>query len=147
MGNGRISQSPQKNSQSLEKLLDFLKTDIERTYYDLLALAIEYGMTPKEFWEDDIQLLYVYQKAYINRLHKQTHLQGLYNELAFGVVVGRAFSKKNSKKMQYPKEDVYNPFKQENKKIEQKSKPQEMSINDMYQLKKKFMERRKQMNG
>lgn len=146
MGNGRIINSPQKDD-NLKKLIEVLKIDIDNNYYDLLSMAIEYGMTPNQFWYDDIQLLYIYQKAYINRLHRQTHLQGLYNELAFSVVIGKAFSKRENKKINYPKEDVYNPFKQENKKVERKQPTQQMSMNDMYQLKKKFMERRKQMNG
>lgn len=147
MGNGRITNSPQKLNENLKRFLDILRVDVDKNYYDMLCIAIEYGMTPKQFWEEDIQLLYVYQKAYVNRLHRETHLQGLYNELAFSVVIGKAFSKKENKKINYPKEDVYNPFKQENKKVERKQPTQQMSMNDMYQLKQKFMERRKQMNG
>lgn len=147
MGNGRINNSNSKKNIGFEKLIEVLKIDIDKNYYEMLTMAIEYGMTPNEFWNDEIQLFYVYQKAYINRLHRETHLQGLYNELAFSVVISKAFSKKENNKITYPKEDVYNPFKQEKKKVEQKQQTQQMSMNDMYQLKKKFMERRKQMNG
>lgn len=147
MGNGRLISNSQKFKDSFNKLKELLKTDVDKSYYEMLTMAIEYGMTPNEFWNDDIQLIYIYQKAYINRLHRETHLQGLYNELAFSVVIGKAFSKKENNKITYPKEDVYNPFKQEKKKVEQKQQTQQMSMNDMYQLKKKFMERRKQMNG
>lgn len=122
------------------------------TYYyvEELPLAIEYGMSIYEFWNEDIDLFYAYQKAYINKMHKQAYIQGAYVNLAFSICLSNAFKPKNSKEIPYPKEDVFNPFKQE-KTTSKNSVLANIDTTEnnkeLYQIKKKIEERRKLNNG
>lgn len=118
------------------------------TYYfvEELPLALEYGMSPHQFWEEDIDLFYAYQKAYVNRVHNQAHLIGLYNELAYSVTMANAFRQKNSDVVSYPKEDVYNPLKTQAKDKEKtfiESLDTSENNNQLYNIKKILEERRK----
>lgn len=120
-------------------------------YYFLeeLPLALEYGMTPSQFWDEDEDLLYVYQEAYVNKKHNEAHLIGLYVELAIEIGINNLFAKENEKQ-KYPYESVYNPLKA-------KEKTQEKSLlstidtsknnNGIYSIKKMIEERRKVNNG
>ena len=139
MGNGRINQSPFKNKveEKIEKVFAFLKKDIDFEYYDLLSRALEFGMSVNEFWESEINIYYSYERAYINRLHREKHIQGLYNNLAFSVTLSNAFRKKGAKEIQYPKEDIYNPFKQSEKQKE-KVEIKKLKAKDLFQLKKQL---------
>lgn len=117
------------------------------TYYfvEELPLALEYGMSPHQFWEEDIDLFYAYQKAYVNRVHNQAHLIGMYNELAYSVTMANAFRQKNSDVVSYPKEDVYNPLKTQAKDKEKtfiESLDTTENNNQLYNI-KKILERRK----
>ena len=109
-----------------------------------LPLALQYGMTPQQFWEDDPDLIYAYQKEYINDLHKKAHANSLYNYLALSTSLANAFKDKNAKTIEFPKEDVFNPFTHANK---QKEKSFISSIdttennNQLYQIKKILTER------
>lgn len=55
-------------------------------FYDyLLPLALTFGMSIKEFWEEEPELLWAYRKSYIDKLEMQKEfynfndwLQGLY---------------------------------------------------------------------
>lgn len=120
------------------------------TYYivEELPLALEYGMTPHEFWEEDCELFYAYQKAYINKSHTQAYLQGLYNELAYSIAIANSFRKRTDKPIEYPKEQVFNPFNQKQEKqktfVEQIDTSQ--NNNGLYNLKQMLGERRKK-NG
>lgn len=67
-------------------------------------------MTPKEFWENDIDTFYAYEKAYITKLHNESHIQGLYTNLALETALSNAFAKNSSKKVEYPKEPVFSPY-------------------------------------
>lgn len=122
------------------------------TYYyvEELPLAIEYGMSIYEFWNEDIDLFYAYQKAYVNKTHSQAHIQGAYFNLAISIALSNAFKGKNDKEINYPKEDVFNPFKQE--KTENKNSvianiDTSKNNKDLYQIKKRIEERRKLNNG
>lgn len=90
----------------IENINQFITQDIDETYYQLLENAIEYGMTPKQFWEDDIEEYYCYQYAYLKKLHNTCHTQGLYNFVALSVVIGNAFREKNKKPLEYPQENI-----------------------------------------
>lgn len=120
------------------------------TYYfvEELPLALEYGMTPHEFWNEDCDLFYAYQKAYINKLHANAYVQGLYNELAHAIALANSFKKKEDKLIEYPKEQVFNPFNQQQEKektfIQQIDTSQ--NNNGLYNLKQMLSERRKK-NG
>ena len=124
------------------------------TYYyvEELPLAIEYGMSIDEFWNGDIDLFQAYQKAYINRLHKQSHIQGLYTKLALELAMSNAFKGKNDKYVNFPNEDIYNPFNQSINVVNKEDKfinniDVSKNNNELYQLKAKLKERRKQKNG
>lgn len=90
----------------IENLSDKYIQDIDEYYYDLLEKAIEYGMTPKQFWEEDIELFYCYRNAYIKRTHTQCHIQGLYNNIALSVTLNNILSDKKDK-AEYPNETLY----------------------------------------
>ena len=115
-----------------------------------MPLAIEYGMTPKQFWEDEIELFYVYQKAYINRVHKQAHITGLYINMALNTTFANMFKKKDAQALEYPKDDVFNPFNENNKHDKEKSYISSIDTtknnNGIYQIKKLIEERRKISN-
>ena len=49
-----------------------------------------------------MRLLEVYQKAYYRDKSYTAWLQGQYNQVAFGVVVANAFTKKGARKAEYP---------------------------------------------
>lgn len=124
------------------------------TYYyvEELPLAIEYGMSIDEFWNGDIDLIFIYQKAYINRLHKQSHIQGLYTKLALELAMSNAFKRKEDKYINFPNQDIYNPFNNsidiinDNEKLVNKIDVSKNN-NELYQLKAKLKERRKEKNG
>lgn len=122
------------------------------TYYyvEELPLAIEYGMSIDEFWNGDIELFYAYQKAYINKLHKQSHIQGLYISLALNITYSNMFKKNSQQSTEYPKYDVYNPFLQNiNKNNNSYISKIDTSTNnnELYQIKKRIKERGKINNG
>lgn len=116
------------------------------TYYfvEELPLALECGMTPEQFWYDDPDLFNAYQLAYINRLHKQSHIQATYNSLATYLGIANAFREKSTEYMQFPKEEVYNPFA----KIKEKEKTYINTIdtsvnnNGLYKIKRNFSKER-----
>ena len=71
-------------------------------YYreELFPYAIEYGMTAKEFWEDDPALFWSYRISYINRKKNEQFmqnqiawLQGAYFYDAICKALANAFSK------------------------------------------------------
>ncbi len=120
------------------------------TYYfvEELPLALEYGMTLDEFWNEDCDLLYAYQKAYINKLHTNAHIQGLYNELSYRIAIANSFKKKDDKPVEYPKEQVFNPFEQQKERNKSFIENIDTSQNNngLYNLKHILGERRKK-NG
>lgn len=115
-----------------------------------LPLALEYGMTLKEFWEEDCDLIYAYQKAYFNRLHNTSHLNGLYNLEAFKIVLNNAFVGDKNKFIDYPKEAIYNPFNSlENKLSENNVMNIDTTKNNnyLYNIKNRIMKERRNNNG
>lgn len=72
--------------------------------------AIQYGMTPNQFWDDDGTLFYAYEKAYITKIHTESHIQGMYNYLALETIFSNAFAKKGSKKIEYPDKAIFSPY-------------------------------------
>ena len=118
-------------------------------FFEELPLALEYGMTPQQFWEEDEDLFFVYQQAYINRKHNEAHLIGLYVELAVEIGINNLFAKK-SEKQNYPYEDVYNPLKAKKEKTEKSllsTIDTSKNNNGIYSIKKMIEERRKVNNG
>ena len=105
-------------------------------------------MSLHEFWNEDCDLLFAYQKAYINKVHRQSHIQGMYNNLAFSVVAGNMFRKKDTKPLEYPVNDVFNPFSNANVNSDSNKSlintiDTSKNNNGIYQIKKMLRERRK----
>ena len=80
-----------------------------------------FGMTEKEFWEDDPQLYWSYQTFYlkqkeneIEQLNYNAWLQGIYTLSALNQSLSGIFGKKGQKKDIYPKKPI--DFKEEAKK-------------------------------
>jgi hypothetical protein len=125
---------------------------LEHFYFcEELPLALEYGMTPHEYWDEDEDLFLAYQKAYYNRLHKQAYLQGLYNYDAQVTALANAMRdpKKTPKPYEYHSKDVYNPFNEENNKPKGYINTIDNTENNnkLYSIKKIAEERRKQQNA
>lgn len=108
MGQQKSSQLNQLNKivKYLKELREFLYEDIDTYYYDLLEQAIEYGMTPKQFWEEEVEMFFCYRNAYLQRLHNQCHIQGLYNFMAYSISIANMFKKNKNDKIDYPKDNL-----------------------------------------
>lgn len=108
MGQQKSSQLNQLNRivKYLKELREFLYEDIDSYYYDLLEQAIEYGMTPKQFWEEEVEMFFCYRNAYLQRLHNQCHIQGLYNFMAYSISIANMFKNNISDKIEYPKDNL-----------------------------------------
>ena len=97
-------------------------------------MAITYGMSVKEFWEDNPDLFWAYRFSYYNDIKLKQEifnynawLQGAYFYEAVSVVLNNAFSKH---KLEYPKQ----PYVLENKEStnkENKQKHIEMQVADI----------------
>lgn len=73
-------------------------------------------MTIEQFWHDDPKLIYVYQKAYLNKLHQEAHTQGYYYFIGLTTALGNAFRKKGQKAEEYPKKPLYTSEKKRTEK-------------------------------
>lgn len=93
-------------------------------------------MTPKEFWENDIDTFYAYEKAYITKLHSESHIQGLYVNLALETALSNAFAKRGDKKEEYPNEPIYSPY---NEKYLKKKEIQSMDVKQRDEVHRKKM--------
>lgn len=100
--------------------------------------AIQYGMTPEQFWNEDEELFYIYEKSYINKLHIESHIQGMYNYLALETIFSNAFSKKGSKKSEYPKEAIFSPYNEKYLKKKELEKMTEKEKDKVYRNKMSF---------
>ena len=72
----------------------------------LFPSAIMFGMSSKEFWEEDPQLYWSYRTFYLKKmqleaeeLNYKSWLYGSYSHLAVSIALNNAFSKK---KLKYP---------------------------------------------
>lgn len=77
----------------------------------MLPYAIQYGMSPDEFWHEDKRLFDAYQKAYVRKSHETAWLNGLYVNVAIQNTVANIFAKKGSKPHEYPSAPI-DPFKE-----------------------------------
>ena len=82
----------------------------------MLPSAIEYGMSIKDFWEEDPELFWAYRFSYINKIKRESEinnynawLQGLYFFEGVSIALANSFGKSNLK---YPSE----PYGYEEKK-------------------------------
>ena len=113
MGNRGLEEQEKKELTAVDyavSLISFMERKIDEEYYELLSKAIEYGMKPNEFWNDDIQNFYCYQVAYINRIYDTAYTNGYYNYIAFTSTMSGMFAKKGEKAPEYPRTNIYNPL-------------------------------------
>lgn len=87
-------------------------------------MAITYGMSVKEFWEEDPDLFWAYRFSYFNKLKTEQEifnnnawLQGAYFTESVSVALNNAFSKQ---KIEYSKQP-YGTEKKETNKQKQES--------------------------
>lgn len=97
-------------------------------------MAITYGMSVKEFWEDDPDLFWAYRFSYFERVRAEQEmfnnnawLQGAYFHEAISVALCNAFSKQ---KVQYSKQPYDFNENIEEKEI-QKKQQLEMQVADV----------------
>lgn len=102
-------------------------------FYDLLPMAITYGMSVKEFWEDDPNLFWAYRFSYFTKLRAEQEifnnnawLQGAYFHEAVTVALCNAFSKQKVKYSEKP----YG-FERAEATEEQKKKQIDMNVADI----------------
>lgn len=103
-------------------------------FYDLLPMAITYGMSVKEFWENDPDLFWAYRFSYYEKIKSEQEifnnnawLQGAYFHEAISVALCNAFSKT---KVEYSKQPY--GFNQSNITGEElKKKKLEMNVVDI----------------
>lgn len=98
-----------------------------------MPLAIQYGMTPEQFWYGDIRLLKVYQKAYLDNKSYTAWVNGNYTNVAYSIALSNAFAKKGAKPVEYPQ--WKSPFEKLGKKkitkenLEQEFRKQQIEQN------------------
>ena len=107
---------------------------------ELFPSAIMFGMSSKEFWEEDTQLYWAYRTFYLQKTKTDTELMnyeawlfGNYTCMAVSVALNNAFSKK---KTEYPdkpfgmeKEKAKNKLQKELEQIKDKNVRQQTEFN------------------
>lgn len=85
-----------------------------------------FGMSSKEFWEEEPQLYWSYRTFYLKKIQEEAEksnynswLQGYYNCVAVSVSINNAF---NKQKIDYPKEPIGKSKKKEKTKLDEKLK-------------------------
>ena len=89
----------------------------------LLPQCLAVGMTEEYFWNAyPIELEPYFEAQKIRRrIHdEEAHVQGLYIMEAFGVVLGNAFRKKNTKPLEYRKQPILKEIEEKNRPLSQK---------------------------
>lgn len=103
-------------------------------------MAITYGMSVKEFWEDDPDLFWAYRFSYFTKLKSEQEtfnnnawLQGAYFHEAITVALYNAFSKQ---KVEYSKKpygtDQKEEYKSESEKLMAKLKGRVTEIQNIF---------------
>lgn len=103
-------------------------------------MAITYGMSVKEFWEDDPDLFWAYRFSYFTKLKSEQEtfnnnawLQGAYFHEAITVALCNAFSKQ---KVEYSKKpygtDQKEEYKSESEKLMAKLKGRVTEIQNIF---------------
>ncbi len=89
--------------------------DYDKYYDELLKNALKYGMTRNDFWNgSNYKDYFLYEEAYYEKMHEQTHIQGYYNYIALNAVVSNMFMDKNkgNKPLVYPEKNIYTSAKE-----------------------------------
>lgn len=126
-----ISKTSAYDGGGIIESLGLSYADFTKRCNDQLAYALVLGMTPKDFWEGDVKLFWVYVKA--GRMKREQEdraawVQGYYNNLAFADVLSMAFAGKGKKvKRVYPEEPV---FTSKDKKAKEKAQKKKETAQD-----------------
>ena len=59
-------------------------------------------MSIHDFWHEDMDLIYAYEKAYYNDMYQRAYIYGAYNEIAYSIAYSNAW--KNGRHVEYCKE-------------------------------------------
>ncbi len=109
-------------------------------------MAITYGMSIKEFWEDEPDLFWAYRFSYYERVETEQKnantiawLQGAYFYEAISIALSNSFGGKNSQKLEYSKQ----PYNLEPPKEITEEEKQEIIKQQVIDLKARI----KQVNG
>lgn len=96
----------------------------------LLPLALQYGMTPSDFWREDPELLdsyHIFYKNKRNEIDAEEWKMGLYVYTGVQTALANAFRKSGTPPAKYPKENFLATH--ENQQVKQKQL--EMNIKKM----------------
>lgn len=75
----------------------------------MLKNALKYGMTKNEFWYgEDYRDYFLYEEAYYEKMHEQSHIQGRYFYTALSSI---ASSICGGETIEYPEVDLYKQYK------------------------------------
>lgn len=95
MGNEELSDNSSSPNNTLKDYLN-----------ELFSYALSIGMSSKEYWDDDVDLINNYiaaEKIKQRKLNTEMWIQGLYFQSALNSVVGTMFGKK---RIDYVKEPI-----------------------------------------
>lgn len=100
-------------------------------YNEVLPLAIQYGLSEKDFWHGDMRLLEVYQKAYFRDKSYTAWINGYQNFIAQICALSRLGAKSKKDWAEYPKyEEPFNEKSHISEKIsEHKAKEEQLRQN------------------
>lgn len=93
-------------------------------------MYIVYGMTWEQYWFGDPWIAEAYREAHILRrrmINEELWLNGMYNQSAFGAVVGSAFGKRKIDYVDKPF-DIFPKTRLEKKEEERKEKAKLIAI-------------------
>ena len=110
---------------------------------DLLPLAIQYGMSVKEFWEESPDLFWAYRFSYIQKVKQEQAiantpmwLQGAYIYEAVSVALSNAFSKVKHNYSQQPY-DLNTSKEDKAKQLQMQLKNRVMKVQEVFGGEKK----------
>lgn len=58
-------------------------------------------MTIEQYWHEQPMLLWIYHKAYMQKIHQEAHLMGFYQYQAVSIALSNAFREKGKKPIPY----------------------------------------------
>ena len=124
----------------IEKFASFIYTliyisvfDYDTYYNNLFKNAIKYGMSRNEFWYIcEWKEYFIYEEAYIEKIHEQSHIQGFYSFIALNTALGNAFKKKEDKALEYPSENMLSKQKQNIENKVKKEKITKENLQNVY---------------
>lgn len=87
-----------------------------------LPLAIQYGMPLNIFWNEDPDLLKIFQERYFEKIALEQKTLAYYNGLTTYIAIGKAFSKNET----FPEyEEIFGDSKKVNKSKSEEEKKEE----------------------